>query len=177
MTPVHLSSLLRQLQRTADTAAVAELSDSELLHRFAGHQDEHAFTALVRRHEAMVLGVRWRLLHHAQDAQDAFQATFLVLARKARSVRWHDSIGSWLHSVAYRLAARTRAAAARRQVVERQVRNPAETRAVPAWQVSSFTLLPQPGVLLKRLPVLPTLPPLERLPGLPLAVLPPSGYR
>ncbi|QJW96204.1 RNA polymerase sigma factor [Frigoriglobus tundricola] len=88
-------------------AADDELSDRELLRRFqAGH--EAAFAAILRRHGTMVLRVCRRVLPRHEDAEDAFQATFLVLARKAGSVAWHDSIAAWLHAAAHRLAREAR---------------------------------------------------------------------
>src|SRR5262249_43115396 len=89
---------------------------------FVTRRDEAAFTALVRRHGPMVLGVCQRVLSHRQDAEDACQATFLVLARKATSPRWHDSVASWLYEVAYHLALKARAAAARRSAHEGRAR-------------------------------------------------------
>ena len=88
-------------------------TDRHLLEHFLAHQDEAAFAALVERHGAMVLAVAHNVLRHRQDAEDVFQATFLVLARKAGSVRKRGSAGSWLHGVAYRLALKARAAAGR----------------------------------------------------------------
>jgi RNA polymerase sigma factor (sigma-70 family) len=84
-------------------------SDRELLQRFAARRDEAAFAALVRRHGPMVLSVCRRILHQAQDAEDAFQATFLVLFRKAGAHGWRDSVGGWLHRVAVRIALHLRA--------------------------------------------------------------------
>ena len=102
---------------------VGDLSDGQLVHRFMTARDgadQAAFTALVERHGPMVLGICWQVLHDADDAQDAFQATFLVLARKAGSLRKADSVASWLHGVALRIAMRARVEAARRRVHERQ---------------------------------------------------------
>jgi RNA polymerase sigma factor (sigma-70 family) len=96
-------------------------TDAQLLARFLACRDEAAFAALVRRHGPMVLGVCRRVLRHAQDAEDAFQAAFLVLARKAGSVLKGAAVGSWLYMVAYRTAQRARARQARRQARERQV--------------------------------------------------------
>jgi RNA polymerase sigma factor (sigma-70 family) len=96
-------------------------TDGELLLRFVVRGDEQAFATLVRRHGALVLGVCRRVLRHEQDAEDAFQATFLVLARKARAVQKRQAVASWLYAVAYRTAQQLRAAQARRRARERQV--------------------------------------------------------
>jgi RNA polymerase sigma factor (sigma-70 family) len=88
---------------------------------FVACRDEAAFEALVRRHGPMVLGVCRRILHHAQDAEDAFQATFLVLVRKAASIGQCELLGNWLYGVAYRTALDARAAAIRMRKREKQV--------------------------------------------------------
>jgi RNA polymerase sigma factor (sigma-70 family) len=95
-------------------------SDRELLQRFAHHRDEAAFTTLVHRHGPMVLQVCQRTLHRRQDAEDVCQAVFLVLASKAASRGWHESIANWLHQVAYHLALKARTAAACRMRHESQ---------------------------------------------------------
>ncbi len=99
-------------------------ADRDLVERFVERRDESAFAALVERHGAMVLGVCQSVLGHHHDAEDAFQATFLVLARNARSVRRRDGIGSWLHGVAYRVALKARAARARRQALQARLAAP-----------------------------------------------------
>ena len=91
-----------------------DLDDRLLLERFVATGDAAAFAALVQRHGPMVMGVCRRLLHDAHEAEDAFQATFLVLVYKARSVGRPELLGPWLHGVAYRTAARARQAARRR---------------------------------------------------------------
>jgi RNA polymerase sigma factor (sigma-70 family) len=110
--------MLRHLGKLVSPAGYQQASDHELLGHFVAHRDEAAFAALVRRHGPMVLHVCQRVLNHRQDAEDACQATFLVLARKATSPRWQDSIANWLYQVAHHLALKARAAAARRAVHE-----------------------------------------------------------
>jgi RNA polymerase sigma factor (sigma-70 family) len=111
------------VRRALDQMRLAEggLTDGQLLTRFLDGRDDAAFTALVRRHGAMVLGVCRRLLGHADDAEDAFQATFLILARKGASVGKREAVSSFLYGVAYRVALRARARANRRGAIERQV--------------------------------------------------------
>src|ERR1700681_254919 len=93
----------------------AGLPDGTLLEGYVARRDEVAFEALVRRHGPMVLGVCRRLLTNPCDAEDAFQATFLVLVRKAPSVLPREKVANWLYGVAYRAAQKARAATARRQ--------------------------------------------------------------
>src|SRR5262245_49675853 len=120
----HLSDVLRHLSRVADPQTARDLSDGELLERFRAGHEEAAFALLVQRHGPMVLGVCRRLLRDAHDAEDAFQATFLVLVRSAASVRRQESLGSWLHGVARRIALRARAQAATRRLHERRALPP-----------------------------------------------------
>ncbi len=103
--------------------AGGELADGQLLARFLATRDESAFAVLVRRHGAMVLGVCRRILHDVHDAEDAFQACFLILARKAASVTRRESIGCWLHTVAHNTAVEAARANARRRARERQVKD------------------------------------------------------
>ena len=107
------------LRKAASPDAAA--TDGQLLGRYVSRRDGGAFEALVRRHGPMVLAVCRRVLRHAQDAEDAFQATFLVLARKAASVAKRESVGAWLHGVAYRTALEARASRLRRREKEVQV--------------------------------------------------------
>jgi RNA polymerase sigma factor (sigma-70 family) len=111
---------LRFLRKVAAPRAGGETTDAELLERFAATSEEAAFTALVQRHGPMVFGVCRSILQDADDADDAFQATFLVLVKKATSIAKAGSVASWLHGVAYRIASKARGAAARRRQQERQ---------------------------------------------------------
>lgn len=116
-----MTSITRDIQTLFDSGSAVGLSDRQLLDRFADRRDpaaEAAFEALVRRHGPMVLRVCRSVLPDTNDANDAFQATFLVLVRRSESLRRLDAIGGWLHGVASRLAARARVDAARRRTVE-----------------------------------------------------------
>jgi RNA polymerase sigma factor (sigma-70 family) len=112
--------LLTFIRRLATSHGPSDVADGELLRRFAVRREESAFVALMQRHGPMVLGVCQSILREGQDAEDAFQATFLVLVRKAGAIGKPASVASWLHGVAYRLATRVRAEAARRRARERQ---------------------------------------------------------
>ena len=107
--------LLGQIERLFDWGTVASLSDGQILERFAVHHDGAAFQALVARHGSTVLGVCRRFLRDPNDVEDAFQATFVILARKAGGLRDREALGPWLYGVAYRVASRARADAARRR--------------------------------------------------------------
>jgi RNA polymerase sigma factor (sigma-70 family) len=98
-----LNAVIYYLHRSLESGN-AGLSDGDLLERFAVDREPAAFEELVRRHQTMVMNVCRRLLGHGEDADDTFQATFFVLARKARSIRKRDAVGSWLHGVAHRLS-------------------------------------------------------------------------
>src|SRR5438552_13506548 len=108
-----LAGVVRRIRHLMDIPAAAT-SDRQLLERYSREHNEEAFAGLVRRHGALVMGICRRILGNRADADDVFQATFLVLARKASSLSWHDSIGNWLYGVAYRLARRARADMLRR---------------------------------------------------------------
>ena len=99
-----LGGTLRHLRDLFHDGTAIGLGDGQLLARYAPSNDEAAFEALVARHGPMVLATCRAVLRHEHDVEDAFQATFLVLARKARSVRAGDALGGWLHRVAYRAA-------------------------------------------------------------------------
>ena len=114
----------RQLQRLFNLGAVGTMTDAQLLEWFISRRDEvaeAAFEELVIRHGPMVLDVCRRVLHDVHDAEDGFQATFLVLADRARSIVRRGSVGSWLFGVAYRISARARARTARRRFSERMI--------------------------------------------------------
>src|SRR5262249_54005569 len=119
-TAARLDLLLSHLCPLTRSSAAGLLTDCQLLERFAAHRDEQAFAVLVQRHGALVLGVCRRGLSRAEDCEDVFQATFLALARKAATVCWQGSVRGWLHEVAYRLARKAKADAARRSARERQ---------------------------------------------------------
>ncbi len=114
--------ILRFIRRITVPADAADGSDGQLLARFVAGRDETAFAALVRRHGPMVFGVCNRVLGASADAEDAFQATFLVLARRAAAVRDPATLGNWLYGVAYRTALKVRSDAAVRRARESRVR-------------------------------------------------------
>ncbi len=127
----HLHAVVRQVRRLAGVPAGGEPTDRELLRAFAARREAEAFDRLLCRHGPMVWGVCRRVLPH-EDAEDAFQATFLVLARKAGAVRWRDSAAGWLYEVARRVAESARRTAARRSAAERRAaEGRAEAVAVP----------------------------------------------
>src|SRR5258708_5352297 len=109
----QLAPVLRYIRRMSGTAA--DDSDRALLERFAGQRDEEAFAALVRRHGPMVLGVCQRVLHDRHAADDAFQAVFLLLVRRAGSLRGPEGAGPWLQGVARRVAGKARSLGLRRR--------------------------------------------------------------
>src|SRR5207302_6251345 len=115
MISARTHELLRHLHQLAVEPWAANEADQELVERFARRRDEAAFAALVRRHGPLVWGVCRRVLHNHHDAEDAFQATFLVLARKAASVGRSASLGGWLHRVAYHTALKVRKQSANRR--------------------------------------------------------------
>jgi C-terminal peptidase prc len=130
MSQGQLHAVVRHLRRIVGDAA-PETTDRQLLERFSAARDESAFAALVERHGPLVWGVCRRALRHHQDAEDVFQATFLVLARQAGAVRWRDSVHNWLYEVASRLAAAARVKAARRRLHEGRAAAKAPTEALP----------------------------------------------
>jgi RNA polymerase sigma factor (sigma-70 family) len=132
MSNATMGAVVRHLRDLAERRGTGGRTDRQLLHSFARQRDEGAFALLVRRHGAMVLGVCRRLLRHHQDAEDAFQAAFLVLARKAGAAGWGDSVSGWLFRVAYHLALKARRRGGRRRAVEVAMAQVPETAAAPA---------------------------------------------
>jgi RNA polymerase sigma factor (sigma-70 family) len=116
----QMSKVVRQLHTTALLQEGAGLTDEQLVGCFIEHRDEAAFVALVRRHGPMVWGVCRRLLNH-HDAEDAFQAVFLVLFRKAASIRPRGMLANWLYGVAHQTALQARRNTARRRAREKQL--------------------------------------------------------
>jgi RNA polymerase sigma factor (sigma-70 family) len=117
------STLAKRLIRHEGASPAEELSDESLLEQFLsgeGMDSQEAFQALVVRHGPMVLGICRHVLNQDHDAEDAFQATFLVLARKGGSIRNRRVLAGWLHEVAYRIAIKARASAVRRRTLERE---------------------------------------------------------
>src|SRR5437868_15197511 len=100
------TGLLSQIENLVGRGKAVKLLDWQLLERFTVHKEQAAFAALVRRHGPMVLWVCRRVLHNDADAEDAFQATFLVLARKAAAIGKREALAAWLHKVAFRVALR-----------------------------------------------------------------------
>jgi RNA polymerase sigma factor (sigma-70 family) len=138
MAPAHLGILLRHVHRlSADggrPVAQSQPSDHQLLEEFTARRSEAAFASLVARHGRMVLRVCRRVLNHEQDAEDAFQATFLVLARRSGSIRKREALAQWLHGVAYRTSMEAKRKAARRRNHETHLRTEApRPTSSPTW--------------------------------------------
>jgi len=138
-----LGAALRQINRLLADGSVTGFSDSQLLDRFVSGHDAAAFEALVARHGPMVLSVCRGVLKDLNDAEDAFQATFLILVKKSGTFRGHVALGPWLYQVAHRVAIRANAAAARRRVCERQAGQMAAATSTsgPAAQDESLQAL------------------------------------
>ena len=121
------NTVLRQLARVCQEGTLTGLSDRQMLERFVDGRDEAAFEVLVGRHGPMVFNVCRQLLRNPHDVEDAFQAVFLVLVRKAGVIRVEGSLGPWLYTVANRVAARARAN--RRRLATRGIPEAAEVAA------------------------------------------------
>src|SRR5262245_43794279 len=152
-------TLLRYIRRLVIPSQPDEATDAALLARFLAARDERAFAALVERHGPLVLHVCRRVLGNVHDAEDAFQATFLVLARKAETVHPREALAAWLHGVARRVALKARTARARRARLARPLEAPAaDPRPDPLAALSARELLLIVDEELQRLP------PVNRLP-------------
>jgi RNA polymerase sigma factor (sigma-70 family) len=136
-----LNTMMRQLRRVARLQEGVGQTDAELLDSFVGQRDEAAFDTLVRRHGPMVFGVCRRVVHNHHDAEDAFQAAFLVLARKASSIRPQAKVANWLHGVAYRTAMKARTMSARRRAREKPLSEVSEPETTQHDQWSGLRVL------------------------------------
>ena len=121
MTNRRTGSVLREIDRVFGEGPVSGMTDAQLLERFFAREDEIAFQALVTRHGPMVFAACRRVLKDSHDAEDAFQATFLVMVRAARARQLTASLKGWLYRVAYRIALRASKNAARRRQREQRV--------------------------------------------------------
>src|SRR5262249_55367639 len=115
----YRGSVVGSLGWLFEAGTVAGLGEAQLLERFLARGDEAAFEAILQRHGPMVLGVCRRVLDDPHDVADAFQATFLILVKKARSIRDRNALGTWLYGVARRVAVRAKVNARRRHARER----------------------------------------------------------
>src|SRR5262249_14243296 len=138
MAAIQLNNVIEHLRTVLVKQDTAKITDGDLLKRYVRERDEVAFEGLVHRHGPMVMGICRRVLHHLHDAEDAFQATFLVLIRKASSLRSPDLVGNWLYGVAYRTALEARKVAAKRRTMEAKVIPPTET---PSHRESELRLV------------------------------------
>jgi RNA polymerase sigma factor (sigma-70 family) len=134
MADTPLDTLMRHVRGLAAGQSGKDRTDGELLRAFSSLGDQDAFTLLTRRHGPLVLAVCRRVLRQLEDAEDAFQASFILLARQAAALARRESVAGWLHGVAFRLASNARRAVQRRRRHERQ--SPMTTPANPAWQAA-----------------------------------------
>ena len=139
-----LPAVLEHVQRRLRPSMSGAVSDAQLLERFLQKRDEAAFELLMWRHGPMVFGVCLRVLQHTQDAEDAFQAAFLMLARKAYSIGRRESVSGWLYMVAYRIALRARTRTIRRGRLEKPLDDlPIDDKNVDPADLSSWRELRQ----------------------------------
>jgi RNA polymerase sigma factor (sigma-70 family) len=130
----QLEGVIRHIRKVARQGEDAQAADAELLERFIAHRDQRAFELLVHRHGPMVLGVCQRVLLNGADAEDAFQATFLVLVRKATSIIPRTQVGNWLHGVAHKTALKAKAMNRRRRVKEREAAAQGRNATDETWE-------------------------------------------
>jgi RNA polymerase sigma factor (sigma-70 family) len=145
----QMSAFFRRLARGTAAATMGDQSDGELVERFLASRDDTVFEVIVRRHGPMIFRVCWRVLQDEQEAEDALQATFLVLAQKLHTVRKRTSLASWLHGVAHRVALKAKAQVASRQRHERQA---SVSGAVPSDEVTWKELRSVLDAELERMP-------------------------
>jgi RNA polymerase sigma factor (sigma-70 family) len=138
---MRMKAATRNLRTLFSVGRLGALSDGGLLEQFAGQQEEATFETLVWRHGSMVWGVCRRVLRNHHDAEDAFQATFLVLARKGHSIAHRELIANWLYGVAYQTALKARSTRAKRRIREGQTTNMPEPEAVSPAMLDDRTEL------------------------------------
>jgi RNA polymerase sigma factor (sigma-70 family) len=143
MAATVLGTVLHKLRRSLLKHEAASATDAELLECFVTQRDEAAFEALLRRHGPMVLGVCRRVLRNETDAEDAFQATFLVLVKKAASLRPRSMVGNWLYGVAHNTALKARAMNTRKSIKEREAAFQSRTPPTPEANQRLLALLDQ----------------------------------
>jgi RNA polymerase sigma factor (sigma-70 family) len=141
-----VNEVIDHLRRTVLLREGEARTDRQLLKCFVSSRESAALEVLVRRHGPMVWGVCRRVLHNHHDAEDAFQATFLVLVRKAASIGSPKLLANWLYGVAYQTARKVRQTAARRRAREKQVTNMPEPEAAPQDQDPWDDLRLQPPI-------------------------------
>src|SRR5439155_15368553 len=124
-----MNKVIRHLRRATLLRDGAGMTDEQLLDGFVAQRDDATFEAIVRRHGPMVLAVCLRVLRNHHDAEDAFQATFLVLVRKAAAIASRELLANWLYGVAYHTALKSKAMKSKRRVRERQVTAMPESEA------------------------------------------------
>lgn len=139
--PAQLDTVIRHLRRVVLLHDLADLSDGQLLEMFVLQKDQGAFEALVRRYGSMVMKVCRRVIGDYHDAEDAFQTTFLVLARKASSIRPREMVANWLHGVAFNSALNARKLRIKRWCRERQVAQMPEPVQPPSrYELHSYLI-------------------------------------
>ncbi|HEV3238580.1 MAG TPA: RNA polymerase sigma factor, partial [Gemmataceae bacterium] len=130
-----VNRVIRHLRRAAFHQNGTGLTDSELLEHYLTRRDEAAFEGLVHRHGPMVLGVCRRILRNEADAEDAFQATFLVFVRKAASIRSRSTLSNWLYGVAHNTALKAKAMNCKRHLKEKEAGTaPKQEARAEVWQ-------------------------------------------
>jgi RNA polymerase sigma factor (sigma-70 family) len=141
MADVALAGVVQEIRRLATAPEVRDRSDQDLLGEFQARRDQAAFAVLVERHGPLVLRICRHVLRHQQDAEDAFQATFLVLARRAGSIRKREALAAWLHGVAQRIAMQAKRTAARLRAREAQAAPPSRQSAPDeSWRETQAVL-------------------------------------